>query len=79
MSYGSRPHLPAEVDSGAATCPVAPCGLRVSSIKKSLSVMLVQLGTHVPNAHAQASNAHDRACMMCGQAAQSMPARRADM
>jgi hypothetical protein len=24
VSYGFEPHLPAEVGSGAATCPVAP-------------------------------------------------------
>jgi hypothetical protein len=79
MSYGSGPHLPAEVGSGAATCPAAPCGLWASSVKKSLSVMPVQLGTHVPNVRAQVFNAPDRACMTCGQAMQSMQARRVDM
>jgi hypothetical protein len=79
VSYGSGLCLPAEVGSAAATCPTAPCGPRTSSIKKSLSVLPVQLGTHVPNARPQVSNAPDRACMTCGQAAQSMPARHAYM
>jgi hypothetical protein len=48
-------------------------------MKKSISVLPVQLGMHLPNVRAQVFNAPDMACMMCGQAAQSMPARRADM
>jgi hypothetical protein len=47
-------------------------------IKKSLAVLLVQLGTHLPNARAQVSNASDRARKTCGKVAQSMPIRRAD-
>jgi hypothetical protein len=54
VSYGSRPCLPAEVGSGAAKCHMAhdlTSRLRwASSIKKSLAVLPVQLGTHVPNA-----------------------------
>jgi hypothetical protein len=83
MSYGSRPHLPAEMDSGAATChvasnltsglgvgssvatcPTAPCGPRVSSIKKSLAELSVELGTLVPNARVHVSKSpHVRAIM----------------
>jgi hypothetical protein len=76
--YGSEPRLQADIGFGAATCLMAPCGSRVSSIKKSLSVMHVQLGTYVSNARAQVSNAPDRACMTCRQATQSMHVRRAD-
>jgi hypothetical protein len=79
VSYDFGPHLPAEVDSGTATCPAASCGPRASSIKKIISVMHVQLNTHVPNAHSQVSNASDRAGITCGQAAQLMLVRRADM
>jgi hypothetical protein len=71
--------LPAEVGSDAAMCLMAPGGPWASSIKKSLVVLPVQLGTHVPNAHTQVFKAPDRACMTCGQASQSMPTRRADM
>jgi hypothetical protein len=54
--------LSAEVGFGAATFPGAPCGLRVSSIKKRLVDMHVQLGTHVPNARVHVSKApHVRA------------------
>jgi hypothetical protein len=51
VSCGSRPHLPTGAGSDAATCPTAPCGPQVSSIRKSLPDLPVQLGTHVPNAH----------------------------
>jgi hypothetical protein len=38
--------------SGATTvCLAVSCGPRVSSIKKSLADLIVQLGTHIPNAH----------------------------
>jgi hypothetical protein len=59
MSYGSGSHLPAEVGSGAVTCPTAPCGPRASSIKKSMADLPVQLGTHVSNAHTHISKASD--------------------
>jgi hypothetical protein len=36
----------------AATHPMVPCGPRASNIKKSLASLPVQLGSHVPNAHA---------------------------
>jgi hypothetical protein len=52
VSYGFGPRLPAEVGSGSTTCPYGP---RVSSIKKSLADLPVQLGTHVPNARAHVS------------------------
>jgi hypothetical protein len=68
VSYGSRPHLPIEVGSSAATYPVAPYGTWASSIKKSLAVLPVQLGTHVSNTRAQVSKAPDTACNTCGQA-----------
>jgi hypothetical protein len=55
VSYGSGPHFPVEVGSGAVTCTVTHCGSQVSSIKKS---MPVQLGTYVPNAHEHVSKAH---------------------
>jgi hypothetical protein len=62
VSYGSGSWLSAEVDFGAATFPGAPCGLRVSSIKKRVVDMHVQLGTHVPNARVHVSKApHVRA------------------
>jgi hypothetical protein len=77
VSYGSGPRLSTEVSSGAATCPVAPCGPWDSSIKKSLSVLPVQLGTHVPNARAQVFNVSDMAYMTSEQAAQSMAESRA--
>jgi hypothetical protein len=77
--YDSEPHLPIEVSSGATTYPVTPCGPRASSIMKSLPVLPVQLGTHVPNVCAQVSKVSDRVYKMCGQAALSMPAKRADM
>jgi hypothetical protein len=35
----------------AAMCPVIPCGLQASSIKKSLAGLPVQLDPHVSNAH----------------------------
>jgi hypothetical protein len=57
VSYGSGPHLPAEMGYGAATCPVGPYEPRASSIKKSLTCLPVQLGTHVPNAHMHVSKA----------------------
>jgi hypothetical protein len=78
ISYGSGPHLPVEVGFGAATYPMVPCGPRASGIKKSLAVLLVQLGTHLPNARAQVSNASDRTRKTCGKVVQSMPIRRAD-
>jgi hypothetical protein len=79
VSYGSGSHLPIEVGSGAVTYPVAPCGPRASSIKKSLAVMSVQLDTYVLNARAQVSKVHDSVCKTCGHATQSMPTRRANM
>jgi hypothetical protein len=66
--YGSRaPHVlrlwilpPYREGSGAATaCPVVSCGLQTSSIKKSLAYLLVQLGTHVPNARTPVFKAPD--------------------
>jgi hypothetical protein len=78
VSYGFGPHLPVGVGSDAATYHVTPSGSWASSINKSLAVLTVQLGTHVPNAHAQVSNVPDRACKICGQEAQSMHARRVD-
>jgi hypothetical protein len=85
VSYGSEPRLPAEVSSGIATCPTTPCGPQASSIKKSLAVLPVKLGTHVPNACAHISKASDiraimrlqdvragsavNACMVCRQVA----------
>jgi hypothetical protein len=65
LSYGSRPYLSVEVGFGAATYPMAPCGPWASSIKKSLAVLPIQLGTHVPNASAQISTAPDKACKTC--------------
>jgi hypothetical protein len=59
MSYGSGPRLPAEVDSNIVMCPMTPWGPQVSSIKKSLAVLPVQLVTHVPNAHVHVSKALD--------------------
>jgi hypothetical protein len=53
VSHSTEPRLPAREGSDAATCPAAPCGPRASSIKKSLAVLPVQLGTHVPNARVQ--------------------------
>jgi hypothetical protein len=78
VSHGSGSHLPAREGSSAATCPAALCELHTSSIKKSLAVLLVQLGTHVPNAHTQVSKSPDRACKTCGQTTQSMSTWRAD-
>jgi hypothetical protein len=44
---------PYQEDSGVATaCHTVSCGLRDQSIKKSLAGLFVQLGLHVPNAHA---------------------------
>jgi hypothetical protein len=44
--------------------PMSPYGPRVSSIKKSLAGLYVQLGTHVPNTRAHVSKApHVRAIM----------------
>jgi hypothetical protein len=42
--------------------PVNPCTSRASSIKKSLSVLLVQLDMYVPNARVQVFNAPGRTC-----------------
>jgi hypothetical protein len=64
VSYDSEPRLPVEVGSNAATYPAAPCGPRVSSIKKDLAVLPVQLGTHVPNAHTHVSKALDIRAIM---------------
>jgi hypothetical protein len=55
VPYGSGPHLPVEVSSGAVTCPTGPYGPRASSIKESLAGLPVQLGTHVFNARAHVS------------------------
>jgi hypothetical protein len=101
VPYGSEPHLPVEVGSGVATCPMAlelasrlrwapalprvlwlrssppglvgsgavtcpraPCEPWVSSIKKRLADLPMQLGTHISNARAHVSNApHVRAVM----------------
>jgi hypothetical protein len=64
MSYGSGPHLSAEVGSDAATYPAGPYGPRASSIKKSLAGQPVQLGTHVLNARVHIFKApHIRAIM----------------
>jgi hypothetical protein len=57
VSYGFEPRLSVEMDFGAATCPATPSGPRTSNIKKSIAVLPMQLGTHVPNAHAQVFNA----------------------
>jgi hypothetical protein len=82
MSYGSGPHLPAEVSSGADTCLMAHCGSWASSIKKSLVDLSVELDMHVLNARAYVFNASDiRAswgCKTCRQATQSMPVSRVD-
>jgi hypothetical protein len=50
VSYGSGSHLLIEMDSGTTTYPAVPCWPRASRIKKSLAVLTVQLGMHVPNA-----------------------------
>jgi hypothetical protein len=59
VSYSSGPRLPVEVGFGAVTNHVAPCGPWASSIKKSLAVIPMQLGTYVPNARAQVFKALD--------------------
>jgi hypothetical protein len=64
VSYGSRHRLPAEVGSGATTCRMAPYGSRASNIHKSLAGLPMQLGTHVPNAHAHVSKAPDIRAIM---------------
>jgi hypothetical protein len=63
VSYGSGHRLPIEVGSDIATNLAAPCGPWDSSIKKILAVLLVQLGTHVPNAHAQVFKADNKVIM----------------
>jgi hypothetical protein len=75
--YGSVPHFLVQMGSGTTTYPTVPYGPRVSSIKKSLAVLHVQLDMYVPNAHAQVSKVSDMAYKTCGQTAQSMTARRA--
>jgi hypothetical protein len=72
--------------SGAATaCPVVPCGLRGSNIKKSLACLPVRLGPRVPNAQTHVFKTPDvraimrlqdvwagsavHACKACGHAA----------
>jgi hypothetical protein len=52
-----------EVGSIAAMCRVAPCGSWASGIKKSLAGSM-QLGTHVPNAHAYVSKVYDIRAIM---------------
>jgi hypothetical protein len=63
VSYGSGHRLPVEVGSDIATNLAAPCGPWDSSIKKILVVLSVQLGTHVPNVHAQVFKADSKAIM----------------
>jgi hypothetical protein len=79
VSYDSGSHLSVEVGSDAATYPVVSCEPWVSSIKKMLAVLPVQLVTHVPNTCAQVFKAPDMACKTFGQAAQLMLVRCADM
>jgi hypothetical protein len=64
VTYGSGPHLPVEVGSGAVTCLTAPFGPWTSSIKKSLAGMSAQLGTHVPNPRVHVSKAYDIRAIM---------------
>jgi hypothetical protein len=64
VSYASGPRLPAEVGFGVATYTVAPYGLWALSIKKSLAGMLVQVGTHVPNARAHVFKTSDIRAIM---------------
>jgi hypothetical protein len=94
MSYEFGPRLLAELGSGAVTChmapnlasrlswaPVLPRVLRLWTSPPDwggLAVLPVQVSTRVPNTHAQISKAYDMACMTCGQAAQSIPARHVD-
>jgi hypothetical protein len=55
---------PYQEESSAAMHPMVPCGLRASSIKKSLAGQPVQLGSHVSIAHTHVSMApHTRAIM----------------
>jgi hypothetical protein len=67
------PH-PASLPGGlrAATCPIVSCGLWVTSIKKRLAGLTVQLGPHVPNARTYVSKTPDvraiLACKTCSQA-----------
>jgi hypothetical protein len=64
VSYGSGPHIPVEVVSGASMCPAGPYGPRVSSINKSIAGLPMQLDTHVPNTRVHVSKApHVRAIM----------------
>jgi hypothetical protein len=46
---------------------MAPCGPRVSSRKKSLADMSVQLETHVPNTRAHVSKVPHVRAIMCLQ------------
>jgi hypothetical protein len=66
-SCGSKPHFPTGAGSSVAMCPTSPCGPRVSSIKKSLADLTVQLGTHVPNAHAHVFKTPHIRTIMCLQ------------
>jgi hypothetical protein len=52
VSYGSGPHLPTEVGSGAVTCHTGSPWAMSLSIKKRLASLTVQLGMHVHNARA---------------------------
>jgi hypothetical protein len=71
MSYVFGPRLPAEVGSDVVMYPAVPCGPWASSIKKSLAVLPVQLGTHVSNARAQVSKAPARQRSQCLQGVQT--------
>jgi hypothetical protein len=64
VSYDSGPHFLVEVDSNATMYPAAPYGPLASSIKKSLAVLPVRLGTHVPNARTHISKAPDFRAIM---------------
>jgi hypothetical protein len=62
MSYGFGPRLSTGAGSIATTCPTAPYGPQVSSIKKSLADVPVHLGMHIPNTRTHVSKApHVRA------------------
>jgi hypothetical protein len=65
ISCGSGPHLLAGAGSDAATCPTAPCGPQVSSTKKSLADLRVQLGTLVLNARAHVFRTPHVRSIMC--------------
>jgi hypothetical protein len=78
----------------ATTCHAVPCGPRASNIKKSLTSLPVQLGSHVPNARTHICKTPDANVIMglqdvwtssafnayktCRQTTHLMPTRRAD-